>query len=95
MWGNSRHLYNKDMIPEPNSLEHPLGHAVPEERVHGLYRDSMGITLKYLGYSMNSREVPELMAAKDKLIERVRRCQSIIGWTKRRIRWWLAKRRSR
>ena len=31
--------------------------------------DSMGITLKYLGYSMNSREVPELMAAKDKLIE--------------------------
>ena len=34
-----------------------------------LPRKSMGITLKYLGYSMNSREVPELMAAKNKLIE--------------------------
>ena len=32
-------------------------------------RDSMGITLKYLGYSMNTREITALEAAKNKLIE--------------------------
>ncbi len=32
-------------------------------------RDSMGITLKYLGYSMNTRDITALEAAKAKLIE--------------------------
>ena len=32
-------------------------------------RDTMGITLKYLGYSMNTREIPELKAARDLLIQ--------------------------
>ena len=32
-------------------------------------RDTLGITLKFLGYSMNSREMTELKKAADKLIE--------------------------
>jgi len=32
-------------------------------------RDSMGVTLKYLGYSMNTQDIPAIMAAKQKLIE--------------------------
>ena len=62
---------NEDMIPEPNQSWSILWDTQYQKNVFMLdsYRDSMGITLKYLGYSMNSREVPELMAAKDKLIE--------------------------
>ena len=71
MWGTVGILYNKDMIPEPNQSWSILWDTQYQKNVFMLdsYRDSMGITLKYLGYSMNSREVPELMAAKDKLIE--------------------------
>ena len=71
MWGTVGILYNKDMIPEPNQSWSILWDTQYQKNVFMLdsYRDSMGITLKYLGYSMNSREVPELMAAKNKLIE--------------------------
>jgi spermidine/putrescine transport system substrate-binding protein len=33
------------------------------------FRDTMGVTLKYLGYDINTREITELEAARDKLIE--------------------------
>ena len=71
MWGTVGILYNKATVPEPNQSWSILWDTQYQKNVFMLdsYRDSMGITLKYLGYSMNSREVPELMAAKDKLIE--------------------------
>lgn len=70
MWGTVGILYNKTMIPEPEQSWHILWDEQYQNNVFMLdsIRDSMGITLKYLGYSMNTREVPELMAAKDKLI---------------------------
>ena len=71
MWGTVGILYNTTMVEEPVDSWGILWDSKYKSNVFMLdsYRDSMGITLKYLGYSMNSREVPELMAAKNKLIE--------------------------
>ena len=71
MWGTVGILYNKSMIPDPEQSWHILWDEQYQNSVFMMdsIRDSMGVTLKYLGYSLNSREVPELMAAKDKLIE--------------------------
>ena len=71
MWGTVGILYNKTMIPEPEQSWHILWDEQYQNSVFMMdsIRDSIGVTLKYLGYSLNTREVPELMAAKDKLIE--------------------------
>ena len=71
MWGTVGILYNKTMISDPERSWHILWDEQYQNSVFMMdsIRDSMGVTLKYLGYSLNSREVPELMAAKDKLIE--------------------------
>ncbi len=71
MWGTVGVLYNKTMIPDPVKSWATLWDTQYQNQVFMLdsYRDSMGITLKYLGYSMNSHEVPAIMAAKQKLIE--------------------------
>lgn len=71
LWGTVGILYNTDKIPEPEQSWHILWDEQYQRNVFMLdsYRDSMGVALKYLGYSMNSREIPELMAAKTKLIE--------------------------
>ena len=71
MWGTVGILYNKTMIPEPEHSWSILWDTQYQNNVFMMdsIRDSMGVALKYLGYSMNTREVPELMAAKDKLIE--------------------------
>ena len=71
MWGTVGVLYNKTMVPDPERSWHILW---DEQYQNGVFmmesiRDSMGVALKYLGYSMNTREVPEIVAAKDKLIE--------------------------
>ena len=71
MWGTVGILYNKTMIPDPVKSWSILWDEANMNNVFMLdsYRDSMGIALRYLGYSLNSREVPELMMAKTKLIE--------------------------
>ena len=71
MWGTVGILYNKTMMPEPVHSWSILWDEYFQNSVFMMdsIRDSMGVTLKSLGYSLNSREVPELMAAKDKLIE--------------------------
>ena len=70
MWGTVGILYNKTMIPEPEQSWHILWDEQYQNNVFMLdsIRDSMGITLKYLGYSMNTRVVPELMEAKNALV---------------------------
>lgn len=71
MWGTVGVLYNTTMIPDPEKSWATLWNTEYQNQVFMLdsIRDSMGITLKYMGYSMNTQEVPALMAAKQKLID--------------------------
>ena len=78
MWGTVGVLYNVEMmnelVPEFDP-ENASWSLLWDERLTGnvimmdSIRDSMGVTLKYLGYSANSTSIPELFAARDKLIE--------------------------
>ncbi len=71
MWGTVGILYNKTMIPDPEHSWAILWNTEYQNQVFMLdsIRDSMGITLKSLGYSMNTHEIPAIMQAKMKLIE--------------------------
>lgn len=71
MWGTVGILYNKTMIPEPVKSWSILWDTQYQKNIFMLdsIRDSMGVTLKYLGYSMNTQEIPSIMEAKNKLIE--------------------------
>ena len=71
MWGTVGILYNKTMIPEPEQSWAILWDKQYQKNVFMLdsIRDSMGVTLKSLGFSMNTHEIPAIMAAKQKLID--------------------------
>ena len=71
MWGTVGILYNTTMVEEPVDSWSILWDEKYKNNVFMLdsIRDSMGITLKYLGYSMNTRDPVALEAAKQKLIE--------------------------
>ncbi len=71
MWGTVGILYNTTMVDEPVDSWGILWDDKYANNVFMLdsIRDSMGITLRYLGYSMNTRDILALEAAKDKLIE--------------------------
>ena len=71
MWGTVGVLYNKELIGEPAKSWATLWDKQYQNNVIMLdsFRDSMGATLKSLGYSMNTHEIPAIMAAKNKLIE--------------------------
>jgi len=75
MWGTVGILYNVNMMPEDFDPETTSWSILWDTRfMHNVImmdsiRDSMGVTLKYLGYSANSTSVPELFHARDKLIE--------------------------
>ncbi len=71
MWGTVGILYNKTMVQEPVDSwailwdTKYLGNVFMMDSI----RDTMGITLKYLGYSMNTRDPVALEQAKDLLIK--------------------------
>ena len=71
MWGTVGILYNTTMVDEPVESWSILWDSKYANSVFMMdsIRDSMGITLRYLGYSLNTRDIPQLMAAKQKLIE--------------------------
>ena len=71
MWGTVGILYNKTMIPEPEQSWAILWDKQYQKNVFMLdsIRDSMGVTLKSLGFSMNTQEIPAIMQAKQKLID--------------------------
>ena len=71
LWGTVGILYNTKMVQEPVTSWSILWDSKYANNVFMLdsIRDSMGITLKYLGHSMNTQEIPAIMAAKQKLIE--------------------------
>ena len=70
MWGTLGYVYNTEMIDE----ELTSWGALFDEKYSGQIlmmdsmRDTIGLALKYLGYSMNSRDPEQLAAAKDLLV---------------------------
>ena len=71
MWGTVGILYNTTMVDEPVDSWGILWDSKYKSNVFMLdsFRDSMGVTLKYLGHSMNTRDIIALESCKDKLIE--------------------------
>lgn len=71
MWGTVGILYNTTMVEEPVDSWGILWDSKYKSNVFMLdsFRDSMGVTLKYLGHSMNTRDIIALESCKDKLIE--------------------------
>ncbi|MBA4698838.1 MAG: extracellular solute-binding protein [Ruminococcus sp.] len=71
LFGTVGILYNKTMVDEPVDSwsilwdEKYTGDILMQDSV----RDAFGITLKYLGYSLNSTDLDELEAAKQMLIK--------------------------
>ncbi len=71
MWGTVGILYNKTMVKEPITSWTAMWDETYHDNVFMMdsIRDTMGITLKMLGYSMNTRDMDALNAVKDKLIK--------------------------
>lgn len=69
-WGTVGILYNKTMVDEPVTSWSAIFDEKYAKEILMIdsVRDGMGIALKYLGYSMNSLEEPQLEEAKQLLI---------------------------
>ncbi|MBR5231929.1 MAG: spermidine/putrescine ABC transporter substrate-binding protein [Clostridia bacterium] len=74
MWGTVGILYNTKLVSDPVDSWGILWNPKYMKNVFMLdsYRDSMGVSLKSLGYSMNSENILELEMAKEKLLEQKR-----------------------
>lgn len=70
-WGTVGILYNKTMVDEPIDSWSVLWDEKYKDNIlmQDSVRDTFGITLKYLGYSLNSTDLDELTEARDLLIE--------------------------
>ncbi|MDD3139827.1 MAG: extracellular solute-binding protein [Lachnospiraceae bacterium] len=70
-WGTVGILYNKTMVNEPIDSWSVLWDKKYKDNIlmQDSVRDAFGITLKYLGYSLNSTDLDELNEAKDLLIK--------------------------
>lgn len=71
MWGTMGILYNKTMVEETVDSWEMLWNEKYKGEIIMLdsSRDSIGITLKLLGYDMNTTDETELEAAREKLID--------------------------
>lgn len=71
LWGTVGILYNKTMVDEPIDSWSVLWDEKYQDSIlmQDSVRDTFGITLKYLGYSLNSTDLDELEEAKKLLIE--------------------------
>lgn len=70
-WGTVGILYNKMMVDEPVDSWSILWDPKYKDNIlmQNSVRDAFGVTLKYLGYSLNSIDLDELTEAKNLLIE--------------------------
>lgn len=70
-WGTVGIVYNKKMVTDPVDSWQILWNPKYKKQIFmcDSPRDSIGITLKMLGYSLNTHNEAELQAAKAKLIE--------------------------
>ena len=71
LWGTVGILYNKTMVKEPVDSWGILWDTKYKDNIlmQKSVRDAFGITLKYLGHSLNSTDEKELEEAKQKLIQ--------------------------
>lgn len=71
LFGTVGILYNKTMVDEPIDSWSVLWDEKYTDSIlmQDSVRDALGVTLKYLGYSLNSTDLDELEAAKKLLIE--------------------------
>lgn len=71
MWGTVGILYNSKMVEEPVDSWDILWDSKYKGQILMLdsQRDSIGVALKKLGYSLNTRDVNELEEAKQELIK--------------------------
>lgn len=71
MWGTVGILYNKTMVSDPVDSWSILWNKKYDKQIlmSDSERDSIGVTLKMLGFSVNSKKIEELEAAKKKLME--------------------------
>lgn len=71
LWGTVGILYNKTMVKEPVDSWGILWDTKYKDNIlmQKSVRDAFGITLKYLGHSLNSTDAKELEEAKQKLIQ--------------------------
>lgn len=71
MWGTVGILYNKTMVDDPVESWQILWDPKYSKQILMLdsQRDSIGVTLKMLGYSLNTKDTQELEAAKEALIQ--------------------------
>ena len=74
LWGTVGILYNKSMVKEPVDSWGILWDTKYEDNIlmQKSVRDAFGITLKYLGYSLNTTDENALEEAKQMLIEQKR-----------------------
>ena len=70
-WGTVGILYNKMMVDEPVDSWSILWDPKYKDNIlmQDSVRDAFGVTLKYLGYSLNSTDLDELTEAQNLLIE--------------------------
>ena len=70
-WGTVGILYNKTMVDEPITSWSVLWDKKYKDNIlmQDSVRDAFGVTLKYLGYSLNSTDLDELTEARDLLIK--------------------------
>lgn len=70
MWGTVGIIYNRKMVTDPVDSWDILWNPKYAKQIFMLdsLRDSIGVTLKYLGYSLNASDDAALKAARDKLI---------------------------
>ena len=71
MWGTVGILYNTTMVDEPVDSWGILWNEKYAGKIwmYDSVRDTLGITLKYLGYDLNTRNADEVNAARDLLIK--------------------------
>lgn len=71
MWGTVGIIYNKTMVDEPLTSWADLWNEKYKGQIVMLnsQRDTLAVALKKLGYSMNTRNIDELEAAKKELIK--------------------------
>lgn len=81
MWGTVGILYNKAMVDEPVDSWNILWNEKYAKQIFMMnsQRDSIGITLKKLGYSLNTKDPAELEVCKEALIAQKPLVLSYVG----------------
>jgi spermidine/putrescine transport system substrate-binding protein len=81
MWGTVGILYNTTMVDDEVDSWDILWNPKYEKKIFMLnsIRDSIGITLKWLGYSLNTKDEGQIMEARDALIAQKPLVLSYVG----------------